>query len=62
MAATGAVRNFAKFLAPATFGALTLAMPLAGAFVVAGGATLTSAVVVRGLSPLESRLLEDRKT
>lgn len=58
VAATGAVRNFAKFMAPAAFGALALAVPITTAFTVAGVATLASASVALPLRRLEKRLVE----
>lgn len=57
VAATGAMRNFAKFMAPAAFGALLLAVPITSAFVIAGGVTLVSGASVAGLRPLERRLI-----
>jgi MFS family permease len=62
VAATGAVRNLAKFLAPTAIGAVTLVTPLASAFVGTGAATLASVVIVRSLRPLEQGLLEDGET
>jgi hypothetical protein len=56
VAATGAVRNFAKFLAPAAFGAFVLMVPLAAGFVAVGTMTLASAAGTVGLRPLDPLL------
>lgn len=56
VAATGALRNFAKFLAPAAFGLMVLVMPLGASFVALGGISIGGAVTTRHLAPLEARL------
>lgn len=56
VAATGAIRNFAKFMAPATVGALAILAPLSTVFVGFGGLTIVSAATTRALGPLERRL------
>lgn len=56
VAATGAIRNFAKFTAPAAFGALTLVIPLTPAFLLIGGLTLLSVMAAPFLRPLQERL------
>ncbi len=56
VAATGAVRNFAKFMAPTAFGALTLVVPVTSAFVLVSAVTATSATASLLLRPLEDRL------
>ncbi len=58
VAATGALRNFAKFLAPTTFGALVLVLPLGTSFVALGAVGTAASVTARLLRPLESRLME----
>src|SRR5690606_38462015 len=57
VAATGAVRNSAKFLAPTAFGLLVLVMPLGISFVALGGVSVVGALTVRYLGPLEQRLI-----
>lgn len=56
IAATGAVRNFAKFMAPATLGALTLLVPLSSSFVVMALITVASAFMVLPMRTLNLRL------
>jgi hypothetical protein len=58
VAATGALRNFAKFLAPTTFGALVLVLPLSTAFVAMGAVGTAASASARMLGPLEGRLME----
>ena len=60
VAATGAIRNFAKFTAPAAFAALVLAMPMAPAFMLMGGLTIASVAVIAMIKPLEGRLIDQR--
>ena len=55
-AATGAIRNFAKFMAPATLGALTLVVPLSASFVVMALITIVSAFAALPLRTIEGRL------
>lgn len=58
VAATGAIRNFAKFMAPAAFAALTIAIPMVPAFVLVGVLTVASVAVISLIRPLESRLVD----
>lgn len=58
VAATGALRNFAKFLAPTTFGALVLVLPLGASFVALGTTGAAASVMARMLKPLEHRLAD----
>lgn len=60
VAATGAIRNFAKFMAPAAVGTLTLIVPLGSSFVIIAGLTLMSALLAVPLRPLEARLTAQR--
>ena len=62
VAATGAIRNFAKFLAPATIGALTLVAPLIVTFTTIGLITLAAAALWIPLRALEPRLADQRST
>jgi MFS family permease len=57
VAATGALRNFAKFLAPAAFGVMVLVMPLGASFVALGSVSVAGALSARYLGPLETRLV-----
>lgn len=59
VAATGALRNFAKFLAPTSFGALVLVMPVGVAFVVLGALGAAGSATARFLGPFERRLKGD---
>jgi MFS transporter, ACDE family, multidrug resistance protein len=61
VAATGAIRNFAKFMAPAAFGALVLVVPIQRAFVLAGALTLVSASLAFPLRHLEGKLANRRQ-
>lgn len=56
VAATGAIRNFAKFLAPTAFGAAVLVLPLGTAFVALGAGGAAGSLVARALGPLGERL------
>lgn len=56
VAATGAIRNFAKFLAPTVFGAMVLVFPLGASFVALGAAGSIGSVAARWLQPLDRRL------
>ncbi len=56
IAATGAVRNFAKFMAPATLGAMTLVVPLSTSFLIMALIMLASASMALPLRGLEGRL------
>jgi ACDE family multidrug resistance protein len=56
IAATGALRNFAKFLGPVTVGLLILAMSLPSTFVAMAVLTLLSVLLVVPLRGLDSRL------
>lgn len=56
VAATGAVHNFAKFTAPAAFGALTIALPLAPAFYLSG-LTIASMTRSRHLCNVHAQVL-----
>ncbi len=56
VAATGAIRNFAKFLAPTIFGAMVLVMPLSASFVALGTAGAAGSLAARALGPLGERL------
>jgi hypothetical protein len=58
VAATGALRNFAKFLAPTTFGALVLVMPLSASFVALGSVGVIASGTARFLGPLEGKLMD----
>ena len=60
VAATGAIRNAAKFMAPATLGALILLAPLTTTFVVLAGVTTASAVIAVPLRALDDRLSKQR--
>lgn len=60
VAATGAIRNFAKFMAPAAVGALTLIFPLGSSFVIIAALTLISGLLAVPLSHLETRLTDQR--
>lgn len=57
VAATGAVRNSAKFLAPTAFGLMVAVVPLGLSFVALGGISVVGALTVRYLGPLEQRLI-----
>lgn len=59
VAATGAIRNFAKFMAPATFGALTLMLSVPSAFGLLAGITLVSTALVVPLRGMEGRLTDE---
>jgi len=56
IAATGAVRNFAKFLGPATLGVVILVVSLPGAFTLMAVLTLVSTLLVIPLRSLDRRL------
>ncbi len=56
VAATGAIRNFAKFLAPTIFGAMVLVMPLSASFIALGTAGAAGSLAARALGPLGERL------
>jgi MFS transporter, ACDE family, multidrug resistance protein len=58
VAATGALRNLAKFLAPTMFGALVLAVPLRTSFVALGVLAGAGSGVAAFLSPLQRKLSE----
>jgi MFS family permease len=58
VAATGALRNLAKFLAPTVFGALVLAVPLRASFVALGVLAGAGSGVAAFLSPLQRKLSE----
>jgi MFS family permease len=60
IATTGAIRNFAKFMAPATLGALTLITPLATSFFTIAIITSLSAILAIPLRELEPRLASER--
>ena len=57
VAATGALRNFAKFLAPVLFGVLVLGSSIRTSFVLIGVFTVASAALALALRPLEDRLI-----
>lgn len=56
VAATGALRNFAKFLAPTMFGAMVLIAPLSTSFIAVGALAGAGSAIARWLKPLEGRL------
>lgn len=56
VAVTGAIRNFAKFAAPAAFGAAILTLPISTAFIVISAITLFSVAVAMPLRHLEQGL------
>lgn len=56
VAATGAVRNFAKFLGPALLGALILLVPIESALTILAALTLISSVLVLPMRALDARL------
>lgn len=56
VAATGAVRNAAKFMAPATLGALILLAPLTTTFVVLASVTAMSSLAAIPMRGLDARL------
>lgn len=56
VAATGAIRNFAKFSAPVLFGILVVGSSIRSSFVMIGVFTVASAAVALALRPLETRL------
>lgn len=58
VAATGAIRNFAKFMAPATLGALTLLVPVTTSFLVMAAITFLSATMALPLRALDQRLAD----
>ena len=60
IATTGAIRNFAKFMAPATLGALTLVAPLTVSFTVIAVVTAASAALALPLRGLEARLADEQ--
>ena len=60
VAATGAVRNLAKFLGPAFVGILLLTTPLPDAFTIMATAMLLSTFLVLPLRVLDSRLEDQR--
>jgi len=57
VAATGALRNFAKFLAPVAFGLLVVGSSIRASFVLVGIFTVASAALALALRPLEQRLM-----
>lgn len=57
VSATGALRNFAKFAAPALFAAVSAQLGVATSFVAVGILTMASAVFVLAMRPLEQMLL-----
>ncbi len=60
VAVTGAIRNFAKFTAPAAFGALILTLPISTAFLTISAITLVSVVAAMPLRHLEQGLTDQR--
>lgn len=60
VAVTGAIRNFAKFTAPAVFGAAILYLPISTAFLVISALTLASVVVAMPLRHLEQGLTDQQ--
>lgn len=58
VAATGALRNLAKFLAPAVFGVLILVMPLVTAFLILAAITAFSGILAPMMKPIEERMAE----
>lgn len=56
VAATGAIRNFAKFLAPTVFGAMVLVVPLGVSFIALGAVGAAGSLSARYLGPLQGRL------
>lgn len=57
VAATGAVRNFAKFASPSIFAALTVALSMQSAFLTLAVAAVVSVGIVALMRPLEERLV-----
>lgn len=60
VAATGAIRNFAKFMAPTVFGAMVLVLPVGASFVTLGAVGSIGAIAAKWLRPLERRLQGER--
>lgn len=60
VAVTGAIRNFAKFTAPAAFGAVILALPISTAFLAIAAITLASVAAAMPLRHLEQGLTDQR--
>ena len=60
VAATGAIRNFAKFLAPSVIGALTLLIPLIGTFTAIALLTIATTLAALPIRHLEPRLADQR--
>ena len=58
VAATGAIRNFAKFLAPAILGALVLVASLEVTYTVIAVLTTLAALLAFTMRPLEQRLAD----
>jgi MFS family permease len=56
VAVTGAIRNFAKFTAPAAFGVVVLALPITTTFLITAGIALISVLVAYPLRHLEQSL------
>lgn len=62
VAATGAIRNAAKFMAPAVLGALTLVITVSTSFLIMAIITLFSAVIAIPLRDLDQRLSDQALT
>lgn len=59
---TGTVRNIGKFMAPLTFGAISLALPISGTFFVFAGVAVAGAVVARGVAGRQKALESSEAT
>lgn len=57
VSATGALRNFAKFAAPAVFAVVSAQLGIATSFIVIGAITAVSSVIALAMRPLEAALL-----
>jgi MFS family permease len=57
VSATGALRNFAKFAAPAVFAVVSAQLGIATSFIVIGAITVASSVIALAIRPIEADLL-----
>ena len=57
---TGAIRNFAKFTAPALFGVVVLILPITSTFLIVSMIALVSVLVAYPLRHLEQGLTDQR--
>lgn len=60
VAVTGAIRNFAKFTAPAAFGLVVLALPITATFLITAAVALASVLVAYPLRSLEQGLIDQQ--